>query len=450
MRFKITMGTIIMIGQLLLALSILIILHEWGHYITARMFGIRVEKFYLFFDAWGKKIFSFKKGDTEYGIGWLPLGGYVKISGMIDESLDTDQLRQEPQQWEFRTKPAWQRFIVMVGGVTVNLILGLFISAMILWYFGDHLTPVSEAKYGFSFNKEAENMGFKDGDQIIAANGKPILYIEKILTPEILTSNGNYFAVIREGTEKRIDIPDNLIDILSEKKSKQSLFMPYLKGFSIDSVANGSPAARAGLQKNDRIAAIGETDIIYFNDLKDALEQKQGKSTTIKIIRGADTLEKSISVSEDATIGFFPKYDETMKTVHIQYTLGESFPLGISRGWNNLTGQVSAFGKIFTGKVKATNALQGPIGIANAFGRQWDWFRFWNLTALLSLVLAFMNILPIPALDGGHVLLILVEKLRGRPLGEKAMERVQTVGMIMVLGLMIFAFGNDIWRALFK
>lgn len=444
------MGTLVMIGQLLLALSILIILHEWGHFVTARMFGIRVEKFYLFFDAWGKKLFSFKKGDTEYGIGWLPLGGYVKISGMIDESMDKEQLKQEPQPWEFRTKPAWQRFIVMVGGVTVNLILGLFISAMILWYYGDNFTPVSEAKYGFSFSKEAEDMGFKDGDQIISVNGKPLTYIEKILTPDIFTTNGNFFTVNRDGVEKRIDIPDNLIDILSEKKSKQSLLMPYIKGFSIDSVASNAPAAAAGLQKGDRILKVGETDIIYFNDLKEVLEKHQGKATAFLILRGNDTLKKSINISEDATIGFFPKYDETMKTVHIDYSFGESFPLGISRGWDNLTGQVSAFGKIFTGKVKATNALQGPIGIANAFGRQWDWFRFWNLTALLSLVLAFMNILPIPALDGGHVLLIIVEKLRGRPLSEKAMERVQTVGMVLVLALMVFAFGNDIWKALFR
>jgi regulator of sigma E protease len=444
------MGTLTMIGQLLLALSILIILHEAGHFFAAKMFGIRVEKFYLFFDAYGKKLFSFTKGGTEYGIGWLPLGGYVKIAGMIDESLDTEQLKSEPQDWEFRSKPAWQRFIVMIGGVTVNLVLGLIISIGILYHYGEKYTPISEIKDGFAFSQEAIDMGFKNGDKIISVNGVQVKYAEKIITPELFTSDNNFITIEREGTQKRIDIPDNLLDILSEKKTKQSFLSPLIRDFYVDSVPAGNPAADAGIKKGDKIVAINNTPTIFFNDLKTTLENNKNKSIDLTVLRASDSLHLKCLVSEEGTIGFMPMFEHEFASEVITYGFMESIPLGIKSGWENLVGQVKAFGKIFSGKVKATNALQGPIGIAKAFGSDWNWFRFWNLTALLSLVLAFMNLLPIPALDGGHVVLIIVEKLRGKPLGDKAMERVQMVGMFIVLGLMIFAFGNDIFKAFFK
>lgn len=430
-----------MAGQLILALSILISLHELGHYLAARAFGIKVEKFYLFFDAWGVKLFSFKKGDTEYGIGWLPLGGYVKISGMIDESMDTDQLKSDPQPWEFRSKPAWQRLIVMLAGVTVNIILGVIIYSGSVMYFGDKYLLNEDAKYGISTSTYAKELGFKDGDQIIALNGKEVVRFNDILNPANIVDQA-VFTVKRGDQVFDIALPDSSLKVITSKKSR---FVGLRQPFYIESVTPNSNAEKAGLEKGDQFLTINHWPAMMFNDFKDILNYRKGKTLTAEILRGSDTITLPIEVAEDATLGFKAKMvDLGYKTEY--HGFGESVSLGTDRAFSSLMVNIKALGKVFSGDVDPTKSLMGPIALATVFGAQWDWENFWGLTGLLSMVLAFMNVLPIPALDGGHALFLIVEMIIGRPLGDKFMQVTQVIGMVILLSLMVFVFGNDIWN----
>jgi regulator of sigma E protease len=441
------MDVLIMAGQIILALAILVTLHELGHFAAARMFGIKVEKFYLFFDAWGFKLFSFKKGDTEYGIGWLPLGGYVKIAGMIDESMDTEQMNSVPQDWEFRSKPAWQRLIVMIGGVTVNFILGFLIYILITWNYGDQKLPVKAVKNGFHMSALAKKLGFKNGDLVYGVNGKAIQYIDEFSKPEIYLGDNSYYMLKRNGEDMTVTLPDNFIDQFSE--NNKMLFTPnYI--CLVDSIVKESNAEKAGLKKGDVIIGLNDSSTDYFNEFSERIKNYANKSTTLKVVRNNDTVVLNSKVTEDGTLGFFTMNPFVNDFDTFNYSFGQSIGVGSSAAMQALKDNVLGLGKLFSGKVDPRKAVQGPIGIATRFGGDWVWSRFWSLTALLSLILAFMNLLPIPALDGGHVVFLIVEMIIRRPLSDKFMQVMQVIGMVILLSLMVFAFGNDIYKIIFK
>ncbi len=441
------MQGLIMAAQLIAGISILVILHELGHYWAARAFGIKVEKFYLFFDAWGKKLFSIKRGETEWGIGWLPLGGYVKIAGMIDESMDKEAMKLPPQPWEFRSKPAWQRLIVMIGGVVMNVIAGIFIFAMISFYYGEKYTVNESLKYGIVPNELAESVGFKKGDKLISLNGTPIKYFEDAIGSDEMLGDKTVYKVERDGATIDISLPDDFTKKFTSQ-TKADFFVPRMT-FSVDQVTPGYNAEKAGLKTDDKIIAVDSTPILFFDEFQAALKTKSDKDAQFSILRGADTLLFKVAVDATGKVGFMPKTTEFTYD-SIKYGFFQSFPMGVNKAVETIALQVRGWGKIFSGDIPANKAVQGPIGIAKFYGGEWIWSRFWLFTALISLGLAFMNILPIPALDGGHVVLLCVEMITGKPLSDKAMERIQTAGMIILLTLMVLIFGNDIWQLIAK
>ena len=442
-----------MAGQIILALAILVTLHELGHFAAARMFGIKVEKFYLFFDAWGVKLFRFKKGDTEYGIGWLPLGGYVKIAGMVDESMDTEQLKKAPEPWEFRSKPAWQRLIVMIGGVTVNLVLGIFIFIMATWYYGEEKLPVDKIQYGIHAEEVGRNISLQDGDQVVGVNGVRVKYFDELKKPSVFLNTGNYYDVIRNGETIRIPLPDDILDQISDKKN--SLFEPRMP-CEVDSVPvdkkakTKSPAEKIGLKKGDRIIGLNDTAIAYYHEFSERIIHYAGKKVNLRVERGGDTLNFTPVIDKSGKLGFVPAVYYKNDLEVFKYTLGQSIPLGTSKSFEALGDNIVGMKKLVTGKLDPRKSVQGPIGIATLFGSDWVWERFWALTALLSLILAFMNLLPIPALDGGHVVFLIVEMIIRRPLSDKFMQVMQVIGMVILLSLMVFAFGNDIYKIFTK
>ena len=456
------MSTIITILQFVLALGILVTLHELGHFLAARAFGIKVEKFYLFFDAWGFKLFKFKKGDTEYGIGWLPLGGYVKIAGMLDESLDTKQLKTEPEAWEFRSKPAWQRLIVMVGGVFVNLVLGIVIITGLTYSQGDSFIPneAINVKGGIYAGPDARKLGFKSGDQIVALNGKPVVDLlgefgnpsflmadKKTVAIKRLVSNDLNTAVY---TDTTITLPVNFEEVITKAmKSEMPFFAPRYQ-FEVKTVVKGGSAYKAGVLDGDRILAIDSQKIGSFFELKETLKAKGGKTADFRVLsKDGKTTNKYISITDEGTIGFQPKFvgfEGLEKT--IKYGLGESLVKGVEKSFTLISANAKGLGKVVSGKTNAKNSLAGPIGIAQMYGSTWDWINFWSLTAMLSLALAFMNILPIPALDGGHVMFLMYEIITRRPVNEKVLYVGQIVGMVILFSLIAFIFWVDIARAL--
>lgn len=438
------MNELVMAGQLILSLAILVTLHELGHFVAARAFGIKVEKFYLFFDAWGFKLFSFKRGDTEYGIGWLPLGGYVKIAGMIDESLDTEQLKREPEPWEFRAKPAWQRLIVMIGGVTVNAILGIIIFTFIAFAYGRDYLPIENAKNGIAALEFGKSLGFKDGDKILEVNGKKVVNFSDVLDPNVYLSEHPTYKVERDGQIVNIELPKGFIDSMADKKGT---FIMAREKFTIDSVYANKNGKTAPLQKGDIILSLNDTATPYYHNLKMVIAHANDTDLPMQVLRGNDTLNLIANVDKKGAIGFKIKSDLEYKTQY--FSFGQSWGEGYDMAVENIALNVKFFGKVFTGKADASKSLSGPIGIAQQFGGTWDWHRFWNLTGLLSVILAFMNLLPIPALDGGHVVFLLIEMIIRRPLPEKFLHVMQMIGMILLLALMVFIFGNDIFK-LFK
>ena len=435
------MQGLIMAAQLITALSILITIHEFGHFWAARAFGIRVEKFYLFFDAWGFKLFKFKRGDTEWGIGWLPLGGYVKIAGMIDESMDKEAMKLPPQPWEFRSKPTWQRLIVMVGGVFMNLILGVFIFAMMTYYYGDQKILNASLKNGIIPSELAKEFGFEVGDKLISINDKQITYLDDAIDMSEMLAENAFYTVDRNGEKVQIKLPADFMTKMS-KEQKTSFFTPRSE-FVISAVIPNMSAEKSGIQANDKLLYIDHKPIRYFDELVSTLANFKNKSTSINLLRGSDTINIEVPVDVDGRIGISVE-NIGVEVVKTEYGFFESFPIGIDKAIQTIALQLQGFGKIFNGDIPANKALQGPIGIAKFYGGEWIWLKFWSLTALISLVLAFMNILPIPALDGGHVVLLIIEMIKGKPLNDKAMEVIQTIGMVILLSLMAFIFGNDI------
>lgn len=432
-------------AQFILSLSILIVLHELGHFVPAKLFKIKVEKFYLFFDPWFS-LFKVKKGDTEYGIGWLPLGGYVKISGMIDESMDKEQMKLPPQEWEFRSKPAWQRLIIMLGGVTVNVILGMLIYAMVLFAWGEEFLPTKNVTNGIAVDTLAYQMGLRDGDMILSVDNKPVENINKV-PYEVLINKAKSIQVERNGEKVEIAVTDD--DLSDMIKHKYSLVEPRYP-CEVDSVINGMPAAKAGMLKGDKIIAINNSFTPYFQDVTKILKNNKNLPVSLSVLRKSDTVKLQATVSENATLGFYPKsLSNYFKMETINYGFFASFPAGVSKAYQTFDGYIKQFKVIFTVK-DAHKEIGGFMAMGKYYSPTWDWQRFWSFTAFLSIVLAIMNILPIPALDGGHVMFLLYEVITGRKPNEKVMEYAQYAGMILLLALLLYANGNDIVRLFSK
>jgi regulator of sigma E protease len=435
---------LIMAGQLILGLSILVGLHEWGHMAAAKLFGMRVEKYFIGFPP---KIFSFHRGETEYGIGAIPLGGFVKISGMIDESMDMSTINQEPQPWEFRSKPAWQRLIVMLGGIIVNVIVGIIIFIAIAYQEGDRFLSSTEVnKNGIVAGELAQEIGLKTGDKIVRVNGKPFDDFSQVISSDVFLGSNSSYTVSRDGKEIEIDIPNNFIEKLSDPDEKRN-FIRAREPFTIGEIIPGMPAAKAGIKEGDKVVSINGKPVEFFHQLQDELQKLKGKPTSLVVQRGAEQKTLPIKVSEDGTLGFYPK--SLLNYTTTEYTFGEAVQVGTENAFAVVYNNIKGFGKIFRGEVSASKALSGPIGIARLFGGVWDWSRFWELTGLLSMVLAFMNALPIPALDGGHAVILSYEIISGRKPSDKFLENAQKVGMVLLLGLMAFAIFNDVWKVVF-
>ncbi|MEX0811757.1 MAG: RIP metalloprotease RseP [Chitinophagales bacterium] len=438
------MEQLTMIGQLLLGLGLLVFIHELGHYLAARAFGIKVEKFYIFFDFGGLKLFSKKIGDTEYGIGWFPLGGYVKIAGMIDESMDKDQMDKEPEPWEFRTKPAWQRLIVMMAGIVMNVLLGIVIFAFWLMQFkGGYMEPskIEEGIYAYEIGRD---IGLQTGDQILSIDDEPVQRADDLLSLKVFF--GEKMSVLRNGKEVEIQIPENFFQRFNACKTCFIGFHNH--PFYIDSIIPEGGAKEAGIKPGDDIISFNDQPIRVYGDLKEILRNAAGKEAEITYVRDNDTIQAMVPVSEDGKLGVF--IGENVEHQPTKYNLAEALYFGTKDGWEAIYFNAVGIGKIFTGQVSASESVQSPIGIAKIYGSKWDWARFWKLTGLISFILAFMNFLPIPALDGGHVVFILIEMIQGKPVSEAVMEKAQMVGMVILLTLMVFAFGNDIYKGWFK
>lgn len=463
------MEGIIMTTQLLLSLSILIVVHEWGHFITARMFKIKVEKFYLFFDflfplasVMNFSLLKFKKGDTEYGIGWFPLGGYVKIAGMVDESMDKDQMNAPAQPWEFRSKPAWQRLIVMLGGIIVNVIVGVIIFVGLTWIVGDTYIPKNfvNENGGIQALELGQQVGFKTGDQIVKINGKDFKDFKDVADPDVLLSSGSYYTVLRDGKEVNIPIPSDFIENFNDKKSAEKFIqirqLPIV-GTTVDEVeVDGAKitsfAKEHGLKTGDRFVAVDGQPVQYYDEFQALLSQHKTEDNTVipgkenvsfTVQRGAEQVQMEGKLAS-GQIGFFTQGISKDELATVTYTFGESAALGTQRAFGVIFIQLKAFGKIFSGDISLRKSLSGPIGMAKAYGTEWDWERFWRMTGLLSMVLAFMNLLPIPALDGGYVMFLLYEMASGRQPSEKFFETALKIGMAFLLLLMVFVFYNDI------
>ena len=435
----------IMAAQLLLGLSILVVLHEFGHFIAARAFGMRVEKFYLFFDAWGVKLFSYKKGDTEYGVGWLPLGGYVKISGMMDESMDKEMMKEPPKSWEFRAKPAWQRLIVMLGGVTVNVFLGMFIFSMMTFGYGEKYLPADQLKHGIVPLELGIELGLQVGDKVLSINGEQVERFTDLLSSDAYLGETVYLNVERKGRMIDIKLPSDFVLKLSENKEKQNIFIEKRMTFFIAAVVPNSNAAKAGLEANDIILEVNGNDIRFYDEFVTSLNDNKGEQINLKIKRGDADLSMYAQVDENGKLGFQPMTNDFEYVVN-RYGLGASILKGSAKSWELLILNIKGFGKIFRGDISFSDSVAGPIGIATIYGGTWDWQKFWMITGILSMILAFMNILPIPALDGGHVLFLSFEAISGRKLSDKFLENTQVIGMVFLLALMTFVIGNDIWK----
>jgi regulator of sigma E protease len=434
-------------AQFILSFSILVILHEMGHFFPAKWFKCRVEKFYLFFNPWFSLVKK-KVGETEYGLGWIPLGGYVKISGMVDESMDKEQMKLPPKPWEFRSKPAWQRLIIMLGGVTVNIILAIIIFIMITWAWGERYIPAQNLKYGVYADSLGKRIGVQDGDRIIAVAGKRI---EKVGTvgPEIITNEAKNITVERNGQQIILPIPEGFIKQLNANK---------LGGFTyiripmiVDSVLKKAKIVSGSIQKNDRLVGVNDTAIVYNSDLYQFGDFKN-KNVRFTLLRNnTDTVTAEVAYDKNGqSLVVFKGPDELLGTKHITYSFGEAIPAGFNRCFTTLRKYVQNLKQLFTSKeVRVRDSLGSVISIGNIFPSIWDWESFWTLTAIFSIILAFMNVLPIPGLDGGHALFTIYEMITGRKPSDKFMEYAQMVGMVLLLGLMLYAFGLDIWR-LFK
>ncbi len=438
------MDILIKVAQLFLAFTILVGLHEFGHFLMARIFKIRVEKFYIFFDPWFS-LFKFKYKETEYGVGWLPLGGYVKIAGMIDESMDTEQLKQPMQPWEFRSKPAWQRFLVMVAGVIMNILLALVIYCGISYAWGDRYLSNRDAEWGYLFSEKAEGFGFRDGDRIVSIDGEEIDNMNLITTRLLITDKDRTVVVDRQGEEIAITLP--LEELIEMRRTEQVAdFCTPVIPFKIDSVIS-EQSLRAGLQRGDQVIALGDLRTTDAPTLSNELRKIKGDTAHLTVLRGTEELTLAVPVDTTGMIGIrltpFP-----IRTQH--YTLLESIPAGIKRCGRTISSYWEQLKLIVQPKTKMYEELGGFIAIGSIFSSEWNWLDFWSKCAFLSIILAVMNILPIPGLDGGHALFTLWEMITGRKLSDKFLEVAQYIGLFILLALLLYANGNDIYRFFIK
>ncbi len=438
-------------AQLILSLSLIVIVHEFGHYLPSKLFKCRVEKFFLFFDPWFALVKK-KIGETTYGIGWLPLGGYVKISGMVDESMDKEQMSQPPQPWEFRSKPAWQRLIIMLGGVTMNVLLAFFIYAMILFTWGQRKIPLGSLSYGVAVQDSLMyNVGFQDGDRILSVDGQDIAYLDD-LPEKIVMGGGGHVDVIRDGVHKTIDIPTAIMGQLVDRKKRGLLFFLPRVPVIADIVPDSTNAYKAGLRRFDQVTTVNGISTPFFEEFKKALYAHRGERVSLTVERKNATDTLYADVNPDGKIGFallmgfeFERLDSLglIKIEKTKYGFFESFPAGIHMAVEKLGNYANSVKKIFSPKTEAYKSVGGFKAMGSVFPSMWDWQLFWTITAFFSIALAFMNILPIPALDGGHVLFTILEMISGRKPSQKVLEYAQVVGMVIILALVIYVNGND-------
>lgn len=436
------MEILIKAGQFILSLSLLIILHEMGHFFFARLFNTRVEKFYLFFNPWFS-LFKKKIGETEYGVGWLPLGGYVKISGMLDESMDKEQLKQTPQPYEFRSKKSYQRLLIMLGGVLVNFIFALLIYAMVLYTWGEKYLPVKNMTYGIMVDSTGMNMGLRNGDKILAIDGKKVENYLSIVH-DIVVDEASTIQVERNGRNMTIDLPENTIASLIKSDLPILPRMPfYIDGFT----DADSSAYYSGVRNGDRVLEINGIKTEYFDEFKTKIKNYKNEKVTLTLLRNQeDTVYADVNVSDNGMIWVRADLDldRFFKLKEKKYSFAEAFPAGIKKGYGMITSYLKQLKLLFKPETKAYEEIGGFLKIGSIFPGVWDWQAFWNLTAFLSIILAIMNILPIPALDGGHVTFLMYEIITGRKPGEKFLEYAQIAGMIILLSLLVYANGNDI------
>ena len=435
------METFIRLSQFILSLSILIVLHEFGHFLPAKLFKTKVEKFYLFFD-YKFSLFKKKIGDTVYGIGWIPLGGYVKIAGMIDESMDKEQMAQPPQPWEFRTKPAWQRLIIMLGGVTVNFILGAVIFIGMLYYWGEAPKILADNKIK-CVDTLATNMGLMDNDKIIRVDGEPVVYFNNIKI-KMLMSEAETITVKRNGEELKLAVPFYFNKLIISKPEQG--FVKPRNEFVVDSVLKGMNAYNAGLRSGDKLIALNGESMIYFDEFQSKFKDNKGGEVDITVLRDGYEKELSVKVSDSSTIGISYNPYEGLNVEFNSYTFFEAIPAGIIKGYNLLVLNIEQFGLMFSEKTEGIKHIGGFGTIAKMFNPYWDWQSFWAMTALLSIVLGIMNLLPIPALDGGHVMFLFYEMITGKAVSDKVLEYAQVVGFVMVITLLLYANGMDVVR----
>jgi len=428
--------------QLLLSLSILVVLHEAGHFMFARLFKTRVEKFYLFFNPWFS-LFKVKKGETEYGIGWLPLGGYVKISGMIDESMDKEAMKLPPQPWEFRSKPAWQRLLIMLGGVLMNFLFAVIIYIGVLYAWGEQYLPTDNVKYGVVVNETGEKIGFQTGDKILTVDNQHIEQFSKIV-PTIILDDAKTVQVERNGQKVDVDISNEDLAMLLKSKGIWEERVPY--DIHIGKLAKDYPAEKAGLQVGDVLGAVDGNQFRYYDQFSDYLAGKKNSEIELEINRDGQQMTKTVEVTEDGKLGFNAAFNnpDVFEYKTIKYGFFESIPAGIKRGVQTTGDYLKQFKLFFKKETKAYESLGGFATIGSIFAPTWDWAHFWTMTAFISIILAIMNLLPIPALDGGHVMFLFGEMITGRKPGEKFLEYAQIAGMILLLALVLYANANDI------
>ncbi len=430
-----------MAGQLVLGLSLLVGLHEFGHFAFAKLFKIKVTKFYIFFDflfplpnVLNFSLLKKKVGETEYGIGWFPLGGYVAIHGMVDETQDADALAGPPQPDEFRSKPAWQRLLVMLGGIIMNIITGVAIFTALTFVYGEKFLPAKEAKYGIVTSKLGRQIGLRNGDKIIKINGRPFEEFSDVHSPDVLLGSHTYYTVERNGQLLDVNIPADFMDRMASQPD--SAFVDVRWPFAVKSVKSGTAADRAGLKAQDEIVAVGTIPTPFFDRLQAALRLNAGKQTTLTVRRAGQQLTLPVAVDKDGTIGFMP--EDKLNYDSRYYSLPGSIPRGTDKAFGIIGAQAKAVGKIITGHASFAKSVGGPADIAEQYGGRWDWPHFWFMTGALSMVLAFMNLLPIPALDGGHVVFLLYEMILRRKPSDAFLENAQRVGTFLILSLMLF------------
>jgi regulator of sigma E protease len=455
------MELFIQIAQFFLSLTLLVFLHELGHFIPAKLFKVRVSKFYVFFDflfplpkVLNFSLFKKKVGDTEYGLGWFPLGGYVQIDGMVDESMDVEKLKEPAQPWEFRAKPAWQRLIIMIGGVTVNIVLAMVIYAGILLYNGQEYLPMKNATNGIMVTDTlAYRLGLQDGDKILSVNGEELDDFNGF-TRQLLLYDAKTIEVDRAGELTILPVPEDFVSVIIKDRGRSKSMRLIEPRFPVEvaKVSAGSPGEKAGVQAGDKIVSVNNEPTFFFDEMKAVLNKNKGQEVTLGVIRDGDSLSLPVTLTEEGLVGFLPDFNpgKFYKVVKVEYTVWTAIPGGVKLAISTLDGYVRQFKLLFSGQAKAKDSLGGFGTMVQVFEKKWDWLSFWNMTALISVILAFVNILPIPALDGGHVVFLLYEMVFRKPPPMKVMEYAQVAGMIFLLGLMLYANGLDIWRGFFQ